>query len=104
MPVAAATPLPVTVLSGFLGAGKIDVRGRLFAIALTLALTAPAFAHESVDPAATKNHADRHRKMAQIHSDAAVCLESGKSIKECSTALVKACKGLASGPHCGMKH
>ena len=72
------------------------------AIALTLAFTVPVFAQDALD-AETKAHVERHRKMAQLHSDAA-CLESGKSMTECGTQLVKACKGLASGPHCSMKH
>jgi hypothetical protein len=73
------------------------------AIALTLAFIAPVLAQDGVD-AEAKVHIERHRKMAQLHADAAACLESGKSTKECNTQLVKACKGLASGPHCGMKH
>jgi hypothetical protein len=73
------------------------------AIALTLVFTVPVFAQDGLD-AQTKAHVERHRKMAQLHADAAACLESGKSMKECGTELVKACKGIASGPHCGMKH
>ncbi len=46
----------------------------------------------------------RHRAMAQAHEAAAKCLESGKHPDQCTQALQKACKGLALGKYCGMKH
>jgi hypothetical protein len=46
----------------------------------------------------------RHRAMAKAHTDAAMCLESGKKEEECDKALQAACKGLAIGKDCGMKH
>lgn len=51
-----------------------------------------------------KAHARQHREFAEIHMQAAQCLEAGKPYKECDEALKKACKGKASGPHCGMRH
>lgn len=45
-----------------------------------------------------------HRAMAEAHLNAAKCLESGKSEKECQAQLAKDCKGLAIGKYCGMKH
>lgn len=45
-----------------------------------------------------------HRAMADAHLNAAKCLESGKSEKECQAQLAKDCKGLAIGKYCGMKH
>jgi hypothetical protein len=45
-----------------------------------------------------------HRAMADAHLNAAKCLESGKSEKECHGQLAKDCKGLAIGKYCGMKH
>ena len=45
-----------------------------------------------------------HRAMAEAHLNAAKCLESGKSEKECHAQLAKDCKGLAIGKYCGMKH
>jgi opacity protein-like surface antigen len=45
-----------------------------------------------------------HRAMADAHLNAAKCLESGKSEKECLAQLAKDCKGLAIGKYCGMKH
>lgn len=45
-----------------------------------------------------------HRVMADAHLNAAKCLESGKSDKECHGQLAKDCKGLAIGKYCGMKH
>ncbi len=51
-----------------------------------------------------KAHARKHREFAEIHLQAAQCLEAGKPYKECDEALKKACKGKASGPHCGMRH
>jgi hypothetical protein len=45
-----------------------------------------------------------HRAMAEAHLNAAKCLESGKSEKECHGQLAKDCKGLAIGKYCGMKH
>jgi uncharacterized protein YgiB involved in biofilm formation len=46
----------------------------------------------------------RHRAMAEAHEAAAKCLESGKKPEQCTKALQTACKGLAVGKFCGMKH
>ncbi len=62
--------------------------------------------------AALAQHADkeiqeditRHRAMAAAHEAAAKCLEAGKGEKICVAELQAACKGLAIGKYCGMKH
>jgi hypothetical protein len=46
----------------------------------------------------------RHRAMAAAHESAAKCLEAGKGEKVCLAELQSACKGLAIGKYCGMKH
>ena len=46
----------------------------------------------------------RHRAMAAAHEGAAKCLESGKKADVCEKELQAACKGLAVGKYCGMKH
>ncbi len=46
----------------------------------------------------------RHRAMAAAHEAAAKCLESGKKDAVCEKELQAACKGLAIGKYCGMKH
>ena len=46
----------------------------------------------------------RHRAMAEAHEAAAKCLESGKKPDQCTKELQTACKGLALGKYCGMKH
>ena len=46
----------------------------------------------------------RHRAMAEAHEEAAKCLESGKKPDQCTKALQTACRGLALGKYCGMKH
>ena len=46
----------------------------------------------------------RHRAMATAHEGAAKCLESGKKEEVCNKELQVACKGLAIGKFCGMKH
>ncbi len=52
----------------------------------------------------TKEDVARHRAMAAAHEAAAKCLESGKTEEVCTKALQLACKGLAIGKFCGMKH
>lgn len=46
----------------------------------------------------------RHRAMAAAHEAAAKCFESGKTDAVCHKELQAACKGLAIGKFCGMKH
>ena len=46
----------------------------------------------------------RHRAMAAAHEAAAKCLEAGKGEKQCLAELQTACKGLAIGKYCGMRH
>ncbi|MBL0422676.1 hypothetical protein JI739_20245 [Ramlibacter sp. AW1] len=46
----------------------------------------------------------RHRAMAAAHEAAARCLESGKPYETCQRELQSACKGLAIGRYCGMRH
>ena len=52
----------------------------------------------------TKEDVQRHRAMAAAHEAAAKCLESGKKEEVCEKELQAACKGLAIGKYCGMKH
>jgi hypothetical protein len=42
--------------------------------------------------------------MAAAHEAAAKCLESGQKPAQCTKELQTACKGLALGKYCGMKH
>ncbi|MCB4364565.1 hypothetical protein KIH07_12530 [Hydrogenophaga taeniospiralis] len=51
-----------------------------------------------------KEDVARHRAMAAAHEAVAKCLESGKGEKVCMVELQAACKGLAIGKYCGMKH
>ena len=52
----------------------------------------------------TKEDIQRHRAMAAAHEAAAKCLEAGTAHDVCQKALQAACKGLAIGASCGMKH
>jgi hypothetical protein len=51
-----------------------------------------------------KEDIQRHRAMAAAHESAAKCLEAGKKEDQCVKELQAACKGLAIGKYCGMKH
>ncbi len=42
--------------------------------------------------------------IAAVHEAAARCQESGKPEALCMDELAKACKGIAYGKYCGMKH
>lgn len=46
----------------------------------------------------------RHRAMAAAHEAAAKCLESGRKAADCHKELQAACKGIAIGKYCGMRH
>ncbi len=68
---------------------------------LTL-LAASAFAAESADD--TQQDIARHRAIAAAHTAAAVCRAAGKGEDVCGKELQAACKGIAIGKYCGMKH
>lgn len=68
---------------------------------LGVALAAPALAE---DAKAVAQDIQRHRAMAAAHEAAAQCLASGKKHDVCQKELQAACKGLAIGKYCGMKH
>lgn len=51
-----------------------------------------------------QDDAKRHRAMAAAHEGAAKCLEARKDEKVCMAELQAACKGLAIGKYCGMRH
>jgi hypothetical protein len=63
---------------------------------------ASAFAAESAQD--TKEDVARHRAIAAAHEAAAQCREAGKGEDACTKALQAACKGIAIGKYCGMKH
>jgi hypothetical protein len=52
----------------------------------------------------TKADIVRHRAIAAAHEAAAKCREAGKGEDVCNKELQTACKGLAIGKFCGMKH
>jgi hypothetical protein len=69
-----------------------------------LTATSTSFAAETHGDKERKVDIERHKAMAKAHTDAAICLESGKKEEVCEKALQAACKGLAIGKDCGMKH
>ncbi|MCS6944939.1 MAG: hypothetical protein RMK97_05935 [Sutterellaceae bacterium] len=79
----------------------------LFALATATAQT-PALKAEKAKSDATEAHrrADiaRHRQMARAHEEAARCLEAGEKEAVCHERLREACKGIAVGRYCGMRH
>lgn len=77
----------------------------LTALALAPLLLAGALAHaQTHSDKETKADIERHRAMAAAHEAAAKCLEGGKGEAVCMKELQAACKNLAIGKYCGMKH
>jgi predicted kinase len=68
---------------------------------------APA-AGKAAPSAAAQAHRDediaKHRQMARAHEEAAQCLAAGTPEKKCQERLREACKGIAVGQYCGMRH
>lgn len=73
----------------------------LLAFALSLLATVALAQHADKE---IKEDIARHRAMAAAHEAAAKCRESGKGEDVCNKELQAACKGLAIGKFCGMKH
>ena len=74
------------------------------AVVLSLSFSVAHAQHNDKDSKETKEDIQRHRAMAAAHEGAAKCLESGKKDEVCEKELQAACKGLAVGKYCGMKH
>ena len=74
---------------------------------LMMSLLLAAFAlsaQAKEDPAHAKALIEQHKAIADAHQAAAQCLISGKDEEACHAELANACKGLAIGKLCGMKH
>jgi hypothetical protein len=82
----------------------------LFAIPLAVAAQPAVPAKNSSTPTPSNEQAHRsadiarHRQMARAHEEAARCLEGGAPEKQCQERLREACKGIAVGQYCGMRH
>ena len=77
------------------------IRYSLVFIALLATFSVAADKHGDKE---TKEDVLRHRAIAAAHEAAAKFLESGKKEDVCGKELQAACKGLAIGKYCGMKH
>lgn len=101
--------------------GRVAVAALLGAGAVALATLAglgpAAFAQPAAQPSKAaqpapsakptehvKQDIQRHRAMATAHEGAARCLEAGRTESQCQKELQAACKGLAIGKYCGMRH
>ena len=76
---------------------------RLLSVMALLALASTLSVAAETDKE-TKQDVARHRAMAAAHEAAAKCREAGKGEETCNKELQAACKGIAIGKFCGMKH
>lgn len=74
------------------------------ALALLCAPMVLAHAGEAHSDKEKQADIERHRAMAAAHTAVAECMASGKDTELCLKELQAACKGLAIGKYCGMKH
>jgi hypothetical protein len=65
---------------------------------LVFAAEAPKLNQETLDDIA------KHERIAAAHTEAAKCLRACQPDEVCEGALLNACKGVAIGKFCGMKH
>lgn len=85
--------------------GNTTMKSALAIVTLAPLLLACAVAQaQSHSDKETKADIERHRAMAAAHQAAATCLESGKGQNVCLKELQAACKTIAIGKYCGMKH
>lgn len=73
-------------------------------LALVVLATAATLSIADESDKERKEDIAKHRAIAAAHESAAKCLESGKKEEVCNQELLAACKGLAIGKFCGMKH
>ena len=73
-------------------------------LALVLLAQAATFSIAAESDKETREDVAKHRAMAAAHEAAAKCREAGKGEDACNKELQAACKGLAIGKFCGMKH
>jgi uncharacterized protein YgiB involved in biofilm formation len=73
-------------------------------LALVLIAQAATFSIAAESDKETKEDIAKHRTMAAAHEAAAKCREAGKGEAVCNKELQTACKGIAIGKFCGMKH
>lgn len=73
-------------------------------LALVVLATAAMLSIADESDKERKEDIAKHRAIAAAHESAAKCLESGKKEEVCNQELLAACKGLAIGKFCGMKH
>lgn len=78
----------------------MNVRG-LAVLVLGFSFSAAMAQHSDKE---LKEDIQRHRAMAAAHEATARCLEARKAEDICLAELQAACKGLAIGKYCGMKH
>ena len=87
---------------------RTSLMAMLLGAALSASAQAPAASAAPKAPAKLSEHVkadvNRHRAMVQAHEAAARCLESGQDEDACLKVLQAACKGLAIGKYCGMRH
>lgn len=80
----------------------------LAAAAMLAVLLAPTTGAQQKAKEPDKAHVTKavgeHRAMADAHLNAAKCLESGRSEKECHAQLARDCRGLGIGKYCGLQH
>ena len=74
----------------------------LLGVLAALALTVVA-AHAESDKERQEDVA-RHRAIAAAHEAAVKCIEAKKPEEVCLKELQAACKGIAIGKFCGMRH
>ncbi len=73
-------------------------------LALILLAQAATFSVAKESAEETKQDVAKHRAMAAAHEAAAKCREAAKGEDICNKELQAACKGIAIGKFCGMKH
>jgi hypothetical protein len=79
----------------------------LYGAALAAQQPAPAAKQaprSAAEEAHRKEDIAKHRQMARAHEEAARCLEGGEKESVCQQRLGEACKGIAVGKFCGLRH
>ncbi len=85
----------------------VVISGLLSATGPSVAQTAPAAkapAAATEDDQHRKEDIAKHRQIARAHDEAAKCLEGGEKESVCHARMRDACKGIAVGKYCGMRH